>query len=303
MLTVTVTDFNLDFETDAGRVQALKNVNLRLRPGEALGLVGESGSGKSVTSLAIMGLLAPNAHVRSGRIERAPADTIAMIFQDPIASLNPAFTLEQQLCDVLRTRGIRSADELRRRSLELMALVGIPDPEVRLRSYPFQLSGGLAQRFMIALAMAREPRILIADEPTTALDVTIQAQVLSLLRRLQKERGLAYLLISHDMAVVAQNTSRVAVMYAGEIVEEGSTSRVIAEPRHPYTRALLRSLPSRHLSENIARLPSIPGQVPDLRARPQGCAFAERCGDRVAGCEKPQELREEGERAWRCWRS
>lgn len=300
---LTVNAFTLDFETEAGRIQVLKDVSLRLGPGEALGLVGESGSGKSVTSLAVMGLLAANARVRSGEIHREDGATISMIFQDPIASLNPAFTLAQQLHDVLRLRGLRSSEELRRRSLELMSLVGIPDPEVRLRSYPFQLSGGLAQRFMIALAMAREPKILIADEPTTALDVTIQAQVLSLLRRLQKERGLAYLLISHDMAVIAQNTSRVAVMYAGEIVEEGPTQKVIADPRHPYTRALLRSLPSRHLGEKIERLPSIKGQVPDLRARPSGCAFADRCDDRTTGCENPQELRRQGERAWRCWRS
>lgn len=303
MMALEVRDLSVHFLTETGEVEALKRVSLALGEGEALGLVGESGSGKSVTSLAIMGLLAENARIKNGEILRSPDRRLAMIFQDPLASLNPAFTLEQQLADVLRLEGLRAKNEIRERSLELLRMVGFPDPAIRLRYYPFQLSGGLAQRVMIALAMARRPEILIADEPTTALDVTIQAQVLSLLRRLQREQNLSLILISHDMAVISQNTSRVAVMYAGEVVEIGPTSEVIRDPRHPYTRALLESLPSRHMSVGANRLASIPGLVPDLRKRPSGCAFAERCRDRHDDCAHEQELRRESSRGWRCWRT
>lgn len=298
-----INNLSVEFETRRGLVRALRDVSFSVAPGEAVGVVGESGSGKSVTSLAVMGLLPSNARIVSGSVNFPGERKVAMIFQDPMTSLNPAFTVEFQIGEALRLHQKIPRRLWREKVLSYLNLVGIPDAESRLNAYPHQLSGGMAQRVIIALAMACEPKLLIADEPTTALDVTIQAQVLSLLRDLQRERSLSLLLISHDMGVIAQNTSRVNVMYAGEIVEEGLTSEVIKNPLHPYTKALLNCLPSRQLVEvGHARLPSIPGVVPDLLHRPPGCQFQPRCPDAIEICLQPQALRKVQERFVRCCR-
>jgi dipeptide transport system ATP-binding protein len=299
-----INNLSVEFETQRGQVPALRDVSLSVAPGEAVGIVGESGSGKSVTSLAIMGLLPANAKVTSGSILFPNERKVAMIFQDPMTSLNPAFNVEFQIGEALRIHQKIPRRLWREKVLYYLNLVGIPDAESRLSAYPHQLSGGMAQRVIIALAMACEPKLLIADEPTTALDVTIQAQVLSLLRDLQKSRSLSMLLISHDMGVIAQNTSRVNVMYAGEIVEEGLTADVIKNPLHPYTQALLSCLPSRQLVESDhSRLPSIPGVVPDLLHRPPGCQFQPRCPKAIEECVRPQVLRSVQNRLVRCCRA
>lgn len=304
-------NLSVNFSTPRGNLQALRSVSFSLQSGESLGLVGESGSGKSVTSLAMMGLLASNAQVNSGTLRFAgqsfdlrnlptPPPGLGLIFQDPMGALNPAFRIGEQMAEALRGRGLDRA-RIRERCLESLAQVGVPDAEARLAVYPHQLSGGLAQRVMIAMALIREPRVLIADEPTTALDVTIQAQILSLLRRLQKERNLSLVLISHDFGVIAQNCAKVAVMYAGEVVESGASALLIKEPRHPYTKALLACLPSRAF-KGASRLvlPSIPGQVPDLARRPPGCQFRERCPEAVSACEQEVPWREDRDRGFRC---
>lgn len=287
----------VDFESGGRPVSILRDVSLRIEAGEILGLIGESGSGKSVTSLAVMGLLPNNARVRAGEILKAPGLRAAMIFQDPMTSLNPSFTVEKQLAETLAFRQGLRGQPLRDRTLETLQQVGIPDPQSRLKAYPHQLSGGMAQRVMIAMAMACDPQLLIADEPTTALDVTIQAQILSLIRRMQKDRGMGVLLISHDMGVIAQNSSRMCVMYSGEIVEEGVTARVLRDPRHPYTEALLGCLPSLQKGD---RLMSIGGQVPNPAHRPEGCVFNPRCPIQKPHClQKHPELLG-AERSVRC---
>lgn len=304
---IAVKELNLHFNTQRGPLHILKNISFSVKRGDSIGLVGESGSGKSVLSLTLMNLLSENAVISSGSILRDPNVKVGMIFQDPQGSLNPVLTLEQQLDDVLLNDGVFDQQKRKKIKLESLAMVGIPEPEQRLKAYSFQLSGGLAQRFMIALTMCRNPDILIADEPTTALDVTIQAQILSLLRKLQREGSLGLLLISHDLAVIAQNTKQTAVMYAGEIVETGSTSELIAQPRHPYTKALLQSLPARHIpqnQENIAGgsedLPTIRGTIPDLLVRPQGCSFYERCDFHQAACKQEQKDVTMLHRSWKC---
>ncbi|WP_439817216.1 ABC transporter ATP-binding protein [Zavarzinia sp. CC-PAN008] len=285
-----------------GRFRAVEDVSFSLDRGEVLGLVGESGSGKSVTSLALMGLIPFPGEVAaarmafdgrdldrlSGRARRAlNGRDLAMIFQEPMTSLNPSFTIGTQLTETLSAHQGGSARANRDRAVELLAKVGLPSPEQRLASYPHQLSGGQCQRIMIAMAIALRPRLLIADEPTTALDVTIQAQILSLLLELQRETGMALLLITHDLGVVARMAQRVAVMYAGEIVETGTTADLFAAPRHPYTAALLDALPERAppvVQDGVrrrARLPAIPGVVPGAHDRPPGCRLEPRC--RFAG--------------------
>ncbi|MES3039153.1 MAG: ABC transporter ATP-binding protein [Bdellovibrionota bacterium] len=293
MAILEIKNLSVEFSTTKGPLYALSRVNLEVGPGESVGLVGESGSGKSVTSLAVMQILANNSRITEGEIFFEGRDIlkmrarelralrgaqVSMIFQDPLASLNPSFTVENQLSEVLRIHTDLSGQSLRDKVLENLNMVGIPDPQSRLNIYPHQLSGGLAQRVMIAMAMACSPKLLIADEPTTALDVTIQAQILSLLRKLQREKGLSLLLISHDIGVISQNTKRMYVMYAGEIVETGLTSEVITRPHHPYTEALLECLPSKHVSiDPDFKIPSIPGMVPSLFAKAQCCRFSDRC--------------------------
>ena len=300
MSLLQVQNLNIDFSTTQGVVNVLRDVSFHLNEGEALGLVGESGSGKSVTSLAVFDLLASNAQVRSGQIlfrgrnifglsevekVKIRGSEISMIFQDPMTSLNPCFNVEYQVGEVLRMHQGLEGSSLRDRVIELLAKVGIPDPQSRLKTYPHELSGGMSQRVMIAMAIACSPKILIADEPTTALDVTIQKQILSLLQKLRKETGMSLILVSHDLGVIAQNTDRLLVMYAGEIVEEGRSSGVIQRPLHPYTEGLLKCLPGAYKLEGRQfRLPTIPGIVPNLAERPQGCQLSPRCPYKFQAC-------------------
>jgi dipeptide transport system ATP-binding protein len=270
-------------------MRAVDGVGLRLDQGEVLGVVGESGSGKSVTMLALMGLVPFPGRVAADRLtfdgrdlltlsdrerRKLTGKDVAMIFQEPTTSLNPCFTIGFQLTETLRLHEGMDRKAARRRAIELLEQVGIPSAESRLSAFPHQLSGGMNQRVMIAMAIACNPRLLIADEPTTALDVTIQAQILDLLLSLQKERGMALVLITHNMGVVAETAQRIMVMYAGQIMEERKAADLFASPQHPYTEALLAALPER--SEG-GRLATIPGVVPGLYDRPRGCLFSPRC--------------------------
>jgi dipeptide transport system ATP-binding protein len=285
-----IKNLSVDFPTISGVMHAVDGVSLALEEGEVLGIVGESGSGKSVTMLALMGLIAYPGEIRAERLAFAGQDLLgltasqrrrlvgkdmAMIFQEPATSLNPCFTIGFQLQETLRIHMRLDRAARKRRAIELLEQVGIPSPESRLRAFPHQLSGGMNQRVMIAMAIACNPRLLIADEPTTALDVTIQAQILDLLLTLQRERGMALVLITHNMGVVAETAQRVSVMYAGQIVEERSAETLFLAPQHPYTAALLSALPERSTGEH--RLATIPGMVPGLHDRPQGCLFNPRC--------------------------
>jgi peptide/nickel transport system ATP-binding protein len=285
---LTVEDLGVRFRGAPAEVVA--GVSLALRAGETLGLVGESGCGKSVTALAVMGLLPPGAEVRAARLALGPVDLlstgkrrmadlrgdrIAMVFQEPMSSLNPAFTVGDQIAEAVRRHRGSDRRAARARALEMLRRVGIPAAERRLDDYPHQLSGGMRQRVMIAMALANDPAVLIADEPTTALDTTIQAQILELIRELQRETGTAVLLISHDLGVVAEVASEVAVMYAGKIVEHGPAEAVFEDPQHPYTIGLMASIPV--LSGPRGRLTTIPGLVPTADAMPRGCRFATRC--------------------------
>ena len=318
MALLDIQSLTVQFGTELAPFKAVDGVDFAIDAGEIVGVVGESGSGKTVTALALMGLIDFPGRVRarsmvfngrdlttiSDRERRAlVGKDIAMIFQDPLASLNPCFTVAFQLMETLRIHG---SDEERRnratrraRALELLEQVEISDATVRLDAYPHQLSGGMAQRVMIAMAIACNPRLLIADEPTTALDVTVQAQVLALLARLQRERDMALILITHDLALVAETAQRVVVMYAGQEVETGPVHEVFATPRHPYTQALLAALPEHN--EDKARLTAIPGMVPGQHDRPTGCLFSPRCAYAVARCrrEMPPLAERAGRRA-RC---
>jgi dipeptide transport system ATP-binding protein len=284
-----IENLTVEFKTASGWFRAVDSVSLAIDKGEVLAIVGESGSGKSVSMLAVMGLLPWTAKVTADRMSFEGRDLltmpaaarrqivgkdIAMIFQEPMSSLNPCFTVGFQLTEALKTHLDMGKAERRARALELLREVGIPAPETRLSAFPHQLSGGMSQRVMIAMAIACKPKLLIADEPTTALDVTIQAQILDLLLRLQKETGMALVLITHSMGVVAETAERVSVHYAGQKVEEQPVARLFADPHHPYTAALLAALPERATGR---RLPSIPGVVPGQFDRPKGCLFAPRC--------------------------
>ena len=284
-----IQNLSVEFPTQGGLMRAVDGVSLSLDQGEVLGVVGESGSGKSVTMLALMGLVPFPGRVRADRLafggrdlltmsdrdrRRLTGKDVAMIFQEPTTSLNPCFTIGFQLTETLRFHEGMDRKAARRRAAELLEQVGIPSPGSRLSAFPHQLSGGMNQRVMIAMAIACNPRLLIADEPTTALDVTIQAQILDLLISLQKERGMALVLITHNMGVVAETAQRVMVMYAGQIMEERRADDLFAAPQHPYTAALLAALPER--SEG-GRLATIPGVVPGLYDRPAGCLFSPRC--------------------------
>jgi oligopeptide/dipeptide ABC transporter ATP-binding protein len=291
----------VELPTEKGWVQPVADVSFAVREGESLGIVGESGSGKTMIALALMGLLPPGARARGqafleasedDRVDllSAPAESIrkirgaqvAMIFQEPMTALNPVLRIGKQIEEAIRVHqpGIRSAD-LQKRAAEALERAAVPEPEQRARQYPHQLSGGLRQRVMIAMALAAGPKLLIADEPTTALDVTMQKQILDLLQRLRRELQLSLIFITHDLGVVAQIAERVLVMYAGRIVEQGPTDEVLRTPRHPYTEGLLRAAP--RLSRE--KLAPIPGAVPALHALPPGCSFAPRCGERVSECD------------------
>ena len=286
-----VRDLHTRFQTDEGELVAVDGVSFEVEAGRTLGIVGESGCGKSVTSLSIMGLLPkPAGRIVSGSVrfegrelttlrERELQDlrgnALAMIFQEPMSSLNPAFTIGEQIVETLLRHRPMSRPQAEHRALEMLRRVRIPAPEQRLHEYPHKLSGGMRQRAMIAIALACEPRLLIADEPTTALDVTIQAQILDLMRALQRETGTAIILITHDLGVVAEMADDVVVMYAGQVVEHAPVQSLFDEPQHPYTVGLLGSVP--RLDEPQARLAAIEGQLPNPLQLPQGCRFAARC--------------------------
>ena len=286
------------FDLPGGPAAAVIDVSFSVAPGETLCLVGESGSGKSVTALSIMRLVQRPGRIASGRIlfkqrdllsldERAMQKVrgaeIGLVFQEPMTALNPVFTIGNQIEETLMVHGLARGRQARDRAVELLDAVSVPDPGRRIRDYPHQLSGGLRQRALIALALACNPTLLIADEPTTALDVTIQAQILDLLRDLKSRFQLSLLLITHDLGVVAEMADRVAVMYAGRVVEQAPVRELFRDPRHPYTRGLLTSIPGGHRG---SRLQAIQGTVPPLGRLPEGCAFAPRCPDRFEPCDK-----------------
>jgi peptide/nickel transport system ATP-binding protein len=311
-----VQGLHVDIPTRAGVVHPVRDVSFQVRRGETLCIVGESGCGKSMTSLALMGLL-PRAAVRRARamsflgedltqagekrINALRGDRMAMVFQEPMTALNPAYTIGEQLMEHYRHHRGASATEARGRAVELLEKVGIASAGERLRQYPHQLSGGLRQRVMIAMALMCGPELLIADEPSTALDVTIQAQILRLLADLQQELGIAMVLITHDLGVVARIADRVAVMYAGQVVEEGTATEIFDRPRHPYTRGLLDCIPVPGRTLPGTRLGSIPGVVPSLAGELRGCSFRERCPHAQAACTQTIALRDAGAgRRWRC---
>jgi len=290
MALLEIRNLSVEFPTARGVFRAVDGIDLTVQEGEILGIVGESGSGKSVSMLAVMGLIPYPGRVRADRMlfagqdllamspaarRRITGNDVAMIFQEPITSLNPCFTVGFQIMEALAVHEGGSRAERRRRAIELLDQVGIPAPETRLSAFPHQMSGGMNQRVMIAMAIACNPRLLIADEPTTALDVTIQAQILDLLVGLQRDRGMGLVLITHDMGVVAETAERVMVMYAGQQVEGQLVDDLFAWPRHPYTAALLEALPERSIGRR--RLSTIPGVVPGIDDRPSGCLFHPRC--------------------------
>jgi len=314
---LSVRDLRTTFATEDGIVTAVDGVSFSIEKGTTVGLVGESGSGKSVTSLSIMKLIpSPPGKVEAKEIlfdgkdlsrlkeremRRIRGNEIAMVFQEPMTSLNPVFKIGDQIMEAIILHQKVNKREARERAIELLRLVGIPSPEKRVDEYPHQLSGGMRQRVVIAMALSCSPKLLIADEPTTALDVTIQAQILDLLRRLQEELGMAILLITHDLGVVAETCRRVMVMYAGKIVEEGPVVPLFQEPAHPYTRGLLDSIPK--LNEDRPRLTSIPGVVPHPARMPKGCRFHPRCPLARPICEEeePPLIDIDEERTAACW--
>ncbi len=317
---LSVENLHVSFHTMNGVVRAVRGLNLAVRAGETVALVGESGCGKSVSAHAITGLLpVPPAEVEFGHIYFDGEDLLAysdrkmrslrgerigMIFQEPMTSLNPVFTIGEQIADVFRVHHNISRKRAAAMAVELLDRVKIPEPERRSREYPHQLSGGMRQRAMIGMALASpHPGLIIADEPTTALDVTIQAQILHLLRELQREVGVALLLITHDMGVVAQVADRTTVMYSGRAVEQGTVEEVFTQPCHPYTRGLLRSLPSNPEYRGAKRLKAIPGTVPDPRTIGDGCPFANRCSNALDQCleEFPGEASPSEEHHFWCW--
>ena len=310
-----VEHLKVQFPTRRGTLTAVDDISFAIAPGEVLGVVGESGAGKSITGMAVIGLLEPPGRIAAGevrlegrRIDNLPHEElrrirgrrIGVIFQDPLTSLNPLYTIGQQLEETILTHLPLSTSQARERALSLLREVGIPAPEARYGSYPHHFSGGMRQRVVIALALAAEPRLLIADEPTTALDVSIQAQIIALIKRLAGERGAAVMLITHDMGVIAETAHRVAVMYAGRIAEIGPVRDVIHTPRHPYTVGLMGSIPK--LGTHQRKLMQIEGAMPRLNAIPRGCAFNPRCPKRFDRCvlERPDLLNAGTSRA-ACW--
>ena len=310
-----VRDLRVEFPTRRGTLRALDGVSFAIAPGEVLGVVGESGAGKSMTGAAIIGLLEPPGRISGGevlldgrRIDHLGADAmrrvrgkqIGAIFQDPLTTLNPLYTVGQQLVETIRTHLPMGEREARARAVDWLELVGIPAAAQRVDAYPHEFSGGMRQRVVIALALCAEPRLVVADEPTTALDVSVQAQVIALLRRLTREAGLAAMLVTHDMGVIAETADRVAVMYAGRVVEIGPVHAVVKHPRHPYTAGLMASIPP--LDRRVERLSQIDGAMPRLGAIPQGCPYSPRCPRVFDRCrtERP-ELLDAGDTRAACW--
>jgi dipeptide transport system ATP-binding protein len=301
-----IQNLTVEFKTRSGAFRAVDKVSMAVDTREVLAIVGESGSGKSVSMLAVMGLLPWTAKVTADRMafdgrdllnitpagrRRITGKDMAMIFQEPMSSLNPCFTVGFQLMEAIKTHVDMDKPQRKKRAIELLEQVGIPAPETRLSSFPHQLSGGMSQRVMIAMALSCNPKLLIADEPTTALDVTIQAQILELLVRLQRETGMGLVLITHSMGVVAETAERVSVQYAGQKVEEQPVANLFKHPRHPYTAALLAALPERATAK---LLPSIPGVVPGQFDRPSGCLFAPRCAYATELCQKTEPILNQG---------
>ncbi len=287
---LSVRHLRVEFNTRHGTLVAVDDVSFDIAPGEVLGVVGESGAGKSITGTAIIGLLERPGRIAGGeillegrRIDNLPAEAmrrirgrrIGAIFQDPLTSLNPLFTVGHQIVETIQQHLPMNAGEARARAIALLGEVGIPAPERRIDHYPHQFSGGMRQRVVIALALCANPRLIIADEPTTALDVSIQAQIITLLKRLCRDHGTAVMLVTHDMGVIAETADRVAVMYAGRVVEIGPVQQVIHDPQHPYTTGLMGSIPA--VGQEVERLPQIEGSMPRLNAIPEGCAFNPRC--------------------------
>jgi len=311
------------FNTDDGAIRAVDDVSFSINRGQTLGIVGESGCGKSVTGLSILQLQSPG-HIEKGQIhyyksnkdlpiditQLAPkseemrsirGNDIAMIFQEPMTSLNPVYTIGNQISEAVVLHQQVSKKEARSRSIEMLERVGIPAPHKRVDDYPHQFSGGMRQRAMIAMALSCNPSLLIADEPTTALDVTIQAQVLDLMRELQEELGMAIMMITHDLGVIAEITNEIVIMYAGRVVEKGNLDQIFYHPLHPYTRGLLASIPVLG-ADSPKQLHSISGSVPRPSAMPPGCAFAPRCAERFERCDEMPELKAVGEHnSVRCW--
>ncbi len=315
--TVSVSDLTTHFFTKAGIVKAVDGVSFEVAAGEILGLVGESGSGKSITGFSILGLIDPPGRIVSGsiafqgeelttasaaRLQSLRGNRIAMIFQDPMMTLNPVLRIDTQMIETVLAHRNVTRKEATIIARDALAMTGIPAPESRLKAYPHELSGGMRQRVAIAIAFLNAPDLIIADEPTTALDVTIQAQILAEAQRLARETKTALIWITHDLAVVSALADRLAVMYAGRIVESGPTDAIVADPLHPYTRGLIGSVPSRN--KRGERLVQIPGMTPSMLALPAGCAFQSRCAFATARCVEPQILRPlDGGRHVRCWRA
>lgn len=311
-----VKNLRTSFFTDNGEVKAVNGISFNLAAGKVLGIVGESGSGKSVTAYSILQILQYPGKTIGGEIlfhgqdllkldekemQKIRGDKISIIFQDPMTSLNPVFTIGNQIEEAIKLHTDRRGDEMHKWAIELLRLVGINEPERRIRQYPFEFSGGMRQRAMIAMALACEPDLLIADEPTTALDVTIQAQIIELIQDLQKKLGMAVIMITHDLGVIADISDEIIVMYAGSICERGSSDDIFYAPRHAYTRGLLNSIPKQQKSNE--RLIPIAGNPIDLLNLPPGCAFAPRCKEAMKIClrEHPEELAMGGEHYASCW--
>lgn len=312
---LSVRDLRVEFPTRRGTLTAVDGVSFDIAPGEVLGVVGESGAGKSLTGAALIGLLEPPGRIAGGevrlkgeRIDNLPAEAlrkirgrrIGMVFQDPLTSLNPLFRIGEQLTETIQIHTDMNAAQARERAVSLLVDVGIPAAERRIDAYPHQFSGGMRQRVVLALALAANPELIIADEPTTALDVSVQAQIIALMKRLCREHGVAIMLITHDMGVIAETADRVAVMYAGRIVEIGPVRDVIKQAHHPYTQGLMGSIPT--LTGDAERLTQIPGSMPRLTAIPAGCAFNPRCPQVFERCRvaRPELLVAERTRA-ACW--
>ena len=312
---LSVRNLRIEFPTRRGTLVAVDDLSFDIAPGEILGVVGESGAGKSLTGMAIIGLLDPPGRIAGGeirlegeRIDNLPGESmrrirgkrIGAIFQDPLTSLNPLFTVGEQLIETIQVHLGLDHAQARNRAIELLAEVGIPAPALRIDNYPHHFSGGMRQRVVIALALCARPRLVVADEPTTALDVSIQAQIIELLKKLARENGMAVMLITHDMGVIAETADRVAVLYAGRLAEIGPVKDVIHSPRHPYTSGLMRSIPK--LGDDRAALAQIDGAMPRLGAIPAGCAFNPRCPERFGRCtvERPSPL-PAGTNQAACW--
>jgi peptide/nickel transport system ATP-binding protein len=312
---LSVRNLRVEFPTRRGTLVAVDDVSFDILPGEVLGVVGESGAGKSLTGTAIIGLIEPPGRIGAGeirlkgeriddlppeRMRRIRGRRIGMVFQDPLTSLNPLYRIGNQLIETIVTHTDINTAAARRRALALLAEVGIPAPEARIDNYPHQFSGGMRQRVVLALALAANPELIIADEPTTALDVSVQAQIIALLKRLCRDHGTAVMLITHDMGVIAETADRVAVMYAGRIVEIGAVRDVVKAPLHPYTIGLMGSIPKPDV--DTPRLTQIPGTMPRLTAMPAGCAFHPRCPHAFAPCPtRRPDLKRHGSADVACW--